>query len=252
MHRSATMMLFACTAATLAGCQGVTIINYAKEGESPEYYAIVRNPEETFRIYAMEIDSKLKATVGTGQVNVGAEGQFDQTVIKLAEQLDQLNSQVLAQYKAAFFGLNSNPKLNREAYWKSLDEINKQIADLRRVYLASAEAVTKAADQDKLATLRRKADEKRSEAAAARTRANELALSRTNESKRIEAATKALATVRPGESMAMLNLSPFLDDRELSRLAAEIAAAQDQAAKAQSQADEYERAYEAFLKSIPR
>lgn len=236
----------------LAGCQGVTIINYAKEGEAPEYYAIVRNPEETFRIYAMELDTTMKATVGTGQVNVGAEGQFDQTVVKLAEQLDQLNSQVLAQYKAAFFGLNSNPKLNREAYWKSLDEINKQIADLRKVYLASAEAVTKAADQDKLATLQRKADEKRAEASAARARANELSATRQNEAKRLEVAVKTLSNVRPNESMAMLNLSPLLDDRELSRLATEIAAAQEQAARAQAEAEEYQRAYDAFLKSIPR
>ncbi|MGE0708596.1 MAG: hypothetical protein AB7N76_12750 [Planctomycetota bacterium] len=104
-----------------------------------EIYTVVRDPEEAFAIIAkdLHVDTDFKGELPkpAGAISVVVSSSVGLETVMLAQQLDQINSQVRAQFKAALFGLNSNPTSleNQDRFWKSIDDVNRQMADLRKV-----------------------------------------------------------------------------------------------------------------------
>jgi len=128
-----------------AGC-APTRSHVQNESDGRHVYVTLRNPENIFKLtaenrtYSAALTNALASL--TGQ-DAQSRAQFQATItqLSLAEQLDQLNAQVLAQYKAAVLGLNANPTRadQREAFWRAIADINTNIHALRVAELKRAQ-----------------------------------------------------------------------------------------------------------------
>lgn len=140
----------------IGGC-GIKIVK-VWDGHQWQYYSFATNPERSFAIIAEnrsnELEAKLRAQAatlaaaeslarastqpstqpnGTNEADLQMRYKETRDIVKLAEQLDQLNAQQLGAFKAALFGLNSNPTSqdNQKEFWSTIRQINDSTAQMR-------------------------------------------------------------------------------------------------------------------------
>jgi tetratricopeptide (TPR) repeat protein len=118
----------------LAGCRATTVYEYVDEQGRLHVYSVVRDPEATFSVISKDLLLSLSGKAGSAEASTSLQLQ----TVMLAERLDQLNAQVMAQVKVAFFGLNANPTdpENQKYFWTTLSRAADSAQALRGHQLA--------------------------------------------------------------------------------------------------------------------
>lgn len=125
-----------------------TISVYREEddkGNITKIYTVIRKPENVFESYVKEskVDNTAKFTVPEKIVDFELTTKYNESVILLAEKLDQLNSQLSTQYKTLLLGLNAQPANdeNLRNFWNSVGRLSND-AIRARVYISTIFSMT--------------------------------------------------------------------------------------------------------------
>jgi len=133
MKKVLTLML---VGGILTGCSGfvnqesIAYVDPKKMNTESELYTYVVKIDKLLRVYDKEKTQTTKLDLDAEELKVKLGLSHEQTekLVKLAEDLDQINSQNYPILFTMFLGLNSNPSssTNRAKFWSSLDNlINK-------------------------------------------------------------------------------------------------------------------------------
>jgi|APIni6443716594_1056825.scaffolds.fasta_scaffold1019707_1 3-methyladenine DNA glycosylase Mpg len=117
----------------------IEYVNPLESGKKSELYTYVVKVDELLKVYGKENNTKTDVTLDAKKVEASLNVSHEdaQKIIKIANDLDQVNSQNYPILFTIFMGLNANPssKENRDEFWKALNKVTDNTLESRRLGL---------------------------------------------------------------------------------------------------------------------
>ena len=131
-------------------------IKYTPESKSDrtsELYTYVVKVDELLKVYGKENNNKSELTLELEKLKLNGtlKNEETQKLIKLASDLDQLNSQNYPILFTIFMGLNANPssKENRDSFWTAVNKVSDNTLALRKLELEQSKRTTEIKKEEK-------------------------------------------------------------------------------------------------------
>lgn len=136
-----TSLLVGCsTLQSLQGYVNQEYIDYTNplvSGRESELYTYVVKVDELLKVYGKENTTKTNLKLDSKQLATALDisNEEAQKIIKIATDLDQINSQNYPILFTIFMGLNANPssEKNRSEFWNALNKVTDTTFEIRKL-----------------------------------------------------------------------------------------------------------------------